>query len=68
MNLGELEIYDISKSKWHDIAALQKMAAVETASAEERERLRAVYKQRMHDMDARLKVLLHTDTIETLSY
>lgn len=32
------------------------MAAVETASAEERERLRAAYKQRLHDMDARLKV------------
>jgi hypothetical protein len=40
---------------------LQKMAAVETASAEERERLRTVYKQRMHDMDARLKVLCLLD-------
>ena len=39
-------------------ATLQKMAAVETASAEERERLRATYKQRMQDMDARLKVRL----------
>lgn len=42
---------------WHVAAALQKMAAVETASAEERERLRATYKQRMQDMDARLKVV-----------
>jgi hypothetical protein len=40
------------------VAALQKMAAVETSSAEERERLRATYKQRMQDMDARLKVRL----------
>lgn len=35
---------------------MQKMAAVETASAEERERLRATYKQRLSDMDNRLKV------------
>lgn len=42
-------------------AVLQKMAAVETASAEERERLRATYKQRMQDMDARLKVVSDAD-------
>lgn len=34
----------------------QKMAAVESASAEERERMRATYKQRLKDMDTRLKV------------
>lgn len=32
------------------------MAAVESASAEERDRLRATYKQRLQDMEARLKV------------
>ena len=40
------------------VGLAQKMAAVQSASAEERERLRAAYKQRLHDMDARLKVRL----------
>lgn len=46
---------------------MQKMAAVETASAEERERLRATYKQRLQDMDSRLKVR-HCPIIKTSAW
>lgn len=35
---------------------MQKVAAVESASAEERERMRSTYRQRLKEMDSRLKV------------
>ena len=40
---------------------MQKVAAVESASAEERERMRSTYRQRLKEMDSRLKVLLYLE-------
>lgn len=52
---------------WHNLI-VQKMAAVESASSEERERLRSTYRVRLKDMDTRLKVSarsgVHRPTLE----